>query len=89
MTLPWGFLTCSGNVQKPSEARPSDAYSYSGTSAKEERDWAIQNIHICRGKEGRGRKEQRRHSKDALHLSESEADAGEKSGKAEEETRQK
>ena len=34
---------------------------------------------------------QRRHSKDALHLSESETDAGEKSGKseAEEKTQQK
>ena len=40
-------------------------------------------------KKEEGEKRQRRHSKDALHLSESEADAGEKSGKAEEETRQK
>ena len=68
MHLPRYFLTCSGNVQKPSEARPLDAYSYSGTRAEEERDRAIQNICICRGKEGRGRKmrRQRRHSKDAL-----------------------
>lgn len=36
-------------------------------------------------KKEEGEKRQRRHSKDA-HLSESEADAGEKSGKAEEET---
>lgn len=91
MHLPWNFLACSGNVQKPSEARPLDAYSYSRTRAEEERDRAIQNICICRGKEGRGRKmmRQRRQSEDALHLSES--DAGEKSAKseAEEKTQRK